>query len=92
MSPTNHLDLNHRIQLVNGLVSDVKEQGGTVLMSLHDLQLANRFCDRLICIFPDGSTRQGLVDELMQPEILSELYQYPIQRLETEAGPVFLPR
>ncbi|MCW8885727.1 MAG: ABC transporter ATP-binding protein [Motiliproteus sp.] len=90
--PTNHLDLNHRIQLITALVTQVKEQAGTLLMSLHDLQLAHRFCDRLVCIFTDGSTRQGSVEELMQPEILSELYQYPIQRLETEAGPVFLPR
>ncbi|MEH6628545.1 MAG: ABC transporter ATP-binding protein [Motiliproteus sp.] len=90
--PTNHLDLNHRIQLLSLLVAKVKEQQGCLMMSLHDLQLASRFCDNLVMMFPDGSTEQGSQQSLLQPERLTRLYQYPIQRIETEAGAVFIPQ
>ncbi len=90
--PTNHLDLNHRIQLLTLLVDRVKERGDSLIMSLHDLQLASRFCDYLVMMFADGSTEQGTQQSLLQPGRLTRLYQYPIRRIETEAGAVFIPQ
>lgn len=90
--PTNHLDLNHRIQLLTAIVKRIKEQQLGLMMSLHDLQLASRFCDKLVLIYPDGSIEHGNQDTLLQPDRLTQLYQYPIQRLETKAGPVFVPQ
>lgn len=88
--PANHLDLHHQVSLLEQLLSDVKRQQGCLLMSLHDLNLAQRFCDRLILLFPEGPL-VGHKEELLTEDKLQRLYQHPIRRLETEAGPVFIP-
>ncbi|MDX1321110.1 MAG: ABC transporter ATP-binding protein [Oceanospirillum sp.] len=93
--PANHLDLHHQVSLLEQLIDSVKAQSGTLLMSLHDLNLAQRFCDKLILLFPcdeNGSgPEMGDKAELLTEEKLQRLYQHPIRRLETEAGPVFIP-
>ncbi|WP_036589986.1 ABC transporter ATP-binding protein [Oceanospirillum maris] len=88
--PANHLDLHHQVSLLQQLLADVKQQSGCLLMSLHDLNLAQRFCDHLILLFPEGPMI-GTKEELLTEERLEQLYQHPIRRLETEAGPVFIP-
>lgn len=90
--PTNHLDLNHQIQMLSSLCQRVRDKGGTLLMSLHDLQLADRFCDRLILLYPDGELEQGPVAELLESERLSRLYKHPIRCLQTDEGRVFIPQ
>ena len=93
--PTNHLDLHHQVALLEPLIADVKSNAGTLLMSLHDLNLAQRFCDKLILLFPVDDQGENPISgdktALLCEPILQRLYQHPIRRLDTEAGPVFLP-
>lgn len=93
--PANHLDLHHQVSLLEQLISSVKAQSGTLLMSLHDLNLAQRFCGKLILLFPydenGNGPEMGDKEELLTEEKLQRLYQHPIRRLETDAGPVFIP-
>ncbi|MFG1489680.1 ABC transporter ATP-binding protein [Oceanospirillum sp. HFRX-1_2] len=93
--PANHLDLHHQVSLLEQLIGSVKAQSGTLLMSLHDLNLAQRFCDKLILLFPydenGNGPEMGDKAELLTEEKLQRLYQHPIRRLETDAGPVFIP-
>lgn len=93
--PANHLDLHHQVSLLEQLIRSVKANSGTLLMSLHDLNLAQRFCDKLILLFPydaNGSgPEMGDKSELLTEEKLERLYQHPIRRLATEAGTVFIP-
>ncbi|WP_417597753.1 ABC transporter ATP-binding protein [Oceanospirillum sp.] len=93
--PANHLDLHHQVSLLEQLIGSVKAHSGTLLMSLHDLNLAQRFCDKLILLFPTDEKGNGpeVGDkvELLTEENLQRLYQHPIRRLTTEAGPVFIP-
>lgn len=89
--PTNHLDLHHQVSMLALLSTRARDGGGALLMSLHDLNLAARFCDRLILLHPDGEPEQGASDALLTPDRLSRLYGHPIRRLETEAGAVFVP-
>ncbi len=93
--PANHLDLHHQVSLLEQLIGSVKDQSGSLLMSLHDLNLAQRFCDKLILLFPTDENgngpEMGDKGELLTEEKLQRLYQHPIRRLETDAGPVFIP-
>ena len=58
--PTAHLDINHQVELL-GLVKGLnREQGGTVVGAIHDLNLAALYFDRLVllkegAIFTEGS-------------------------------------
>lgn len=93
--PANHLDLHHQISLLTLLKEQTKQQQGCLLMSLHDLNLAWRFCDKLIFLYPDDSTREHKVEQgdkasLLQAEKLQHLYQHPIHCLDTAQGKVFI--
>jgi iron complex transport system ATP-binding protein len=90
--PTNHLDLHHQIELLEHLGDWVRSQQQLMVMSLHDLNLARRFCDAVILLHRDGSVSFGPVEQLFNETELSRLYGHPIRCLETAEGPVFLPQ
>jgi iron complex transport system ATP-binding protein len=89
--PTNHLDLNHCLSLLSTLVSDTRENRQGLLMSLHDINLAARFCDHALLLMGDGEVRHGAIDEILDNQVLETLYGYPLQEVETAAGRAWLP-
>lgn len=88
--PVNHLDLHHQI----GLLERIRQEtgrGGAALMVLHDLNLARRFCDRVLFLYGDGRWRIGETAEMMSSERLTELYGHPVAAVQSELGTVILP-
>ena len=47
--PTSELDIKHTIEIINILYT-LKEQGKTILVTMHDLNLARKFCDTISII------------------------------------------
>lgn len=90
--PVNHLDMKHRLDLLNALGRDCRAQGRTALMSLHDINLAARFCDHALLLLGDGKIRQGPVNELLDSPTLEALYGYPLTEITTATGRAWLPR
>lgn len=88
--PTNHLDLHHQVRLLSHLTTRIKAAEQTLLMSLHDLNLAWRFCDKVILLLPDQEPCTGNTVDLLVPEQLERLYQHPIHCLDTQQGKVFV--
>lgn len=69
--PTNHLDIKYQIQILN----IVKKLGITVLVALHDLNIAAAYCDRLY-IMKDGNIKSvGKPKEVLTEEIIKEVYE-----------------
>lgn len=52
--PTAHLDLPHRILILRLLRQLAHEQGKTILISTHELELALALSDRILLMFPKG--------------------------------------
>ncbi len=72
--PTAHLDINHRLEIFK-LVSHLAKEGGfTVLSVLHDLNLASRFCERLIILNNGEVAAQGLPEEVINKVKIREIY------------------
>ncbi|WP_309139034.1 ABC transporter ATP-binding protein [Nocardia cyriacigeorgica] len=57
--PTNHLDITHRLELL----AHARRLGRTVIAALHDLTLADRYCDRVLVV------HEGRAQPLEPPEI-----------------------
>lgn len=74
--PTNHLDLQYQT-LVMQLFANLSTTK-SVVMSVHDINLAARYCNKLLMLFADGSALGGTTSEMLTAERLSRLYQYPI--------------
>lgn len=68
--PTNHLDPRHQIELL-GLV---KRLGVATLASVHDLNLAAAFCDRLYVIHHGQLVASGTPWEVLTPQLLYEVF------------------
>jgi len=63
----------------------------TVVMVLHDINLALRFSDYLIFLYGDGKASQGLVTEMATEAHFSTLYDQPMGRYQTNDRDLFFP-
>jgi iron complex transport system ATP-binding protein len=72
--PTSHLDIAHQVRLLDLIKRLNREKGLTVLVVLHDLNLAGQYCDRLLLL--DGGTlkRDGTPKEVLTYETIEEVY------------------
>lgn len=89
--PSNHLDLHHQIALLTSLARLAEEQNKGIIMILHDINLAIRFCNRFLLLFGDGMTQQGDAASTLTEANLSTLYQHPIQTLNHAGSTLFVP-
>ncbi|MDF1781835.1 MAG: ABC transporter ATP-binding protein [Alcanivoracaceae bacterium] len=89
--PTNHLDLHHQVAVMQ-LLEKQAAQGAAVFMCLHDLNLAARWCDHLLLMFPDGELRFGAAKEMLVPDLLERLYGQALAVGNINGTAVFVPR
>jgi len=89
--PTNHLDLHHRIEVLQLLRNHCRESGAALLMVLHDINLAARFCDHAVLMHGAAKIDHGGCDEILQTTTLEALFQHPLTALETPHGRAWLP-
>lgn len=69
--PTNHLDIKYQIQILN-IVKSLKI---TVIVALHDLNLAAAYCDRLYIMKYGNINAEGCPEEVLTKEIIKEVYE-----------------
>lgn len=73
--PTNHLDIRHQLELLE-LIKRIKT---TTLAALHDLNLAARYCDRIVMISSGRVMAVGTPAEVLTGERISAVYQVNAQ-------------
>ncbi|CUR48031.1 ABC transporter related [Alloalcanivorax xenomutans] len=88
--PTNHLDLHHQVAVMR-LLEQQSQQGAGLCLCLHDLNLAARWCDRVLLLYPDGELCHGPADAMLIPEALEKLYRQRLMVTEINGTRVFLP-
>jgi len=87
--PLSALDLNHQ-QVVGGLIADqAKKQGSAVLFVTHDLNPIADYVDRVLYLAL-GRYEIGTTDEVMQSEVLSNLYGTEIDVVRNQGRIVVL--
>lgn len=89
--PANHLDLKHQIELLSVFGELARRERRAVMMTLHDINVAARYCDRVMLMFGAGETLSGTTGDVLNETNLSRLYGTPVRRLGTEDGDIFLP-
>ena len=72
--PTSFLDIKHKIELL-GILSDMaKNSGISVVMSLHEIDLAQRISDSIVCVKGDHIAAYGTPEEIFSDDIIKNLY------------------
>ena len=90
--PTNHLDIHHQISMLNLLQEHVTLNGKALLLVMHDLNMAVRYCNRFLLLFGDGETVQGAARAVLTQANLERLYQHPLLAVPGPQGTVWLPQ
>ncbi|GAE00752.1 ferrichrome ABC transporter ATP-binding protein [Clostridium botulinum B str. Osaka05] len=72
--PTTYLDLAHQLEVLKLLYELNRSQKCTIVMVLHDLNLAARFSDYIIAIQKGAIIKYGTPEEVMTPEVLRKTF------------------
>ena len=80
--PTNHLDVRHQLELL-GLV---RRAPVTVVMALHDLNLAAAYCDRLLVLRDGRAVAEGPPEDVLTPALIEDVYGVPARVVHDEDG------
>ena len=73
--PTSHLDIKHQVQVLNLIHHLNHELNLTVLMIIHDLNLAGEYCDQLIMMKKGSLHISGTPLEVIDYKIIEEVYE-----------------
>ncbi|EHQ91038.1 ABC transporter ATP-binding protein [Desulfosporosinus youngiae] len=89
--PTNHLDIAYKLQIMKM----VRDLGITVFTTLHDLNIAALYCDRLYVINEGRIVCEGTPEAVLCPEILARVFgvaaEVAIHPLTKKPNITFLP-
>ena len=80
--PTAHLDLHHQTTLLDLVYALTRENHLTVLMALHDLNLAALYADRVALLVDGRLQAVGTPSEVLTAERLSEAYRLPLHVIQ----------
>ena len=72
--PTSFLDIRHKLELLSILHRMAREQKITVVMSLHEVDLAMKISDRIICVRGEEIFACGTPEDALSDEVIRELY------------------
>ena len=72
--PTSFLDIRYKLELLTVLKRMVRENDLAVLLSLHELELAQRVSDTVVCVAGDRIDRIGPPEEIFTRDYIAKLY------------------
>ena len=72
--PTSFLDVKYKMEFLTTLKMLSRKMGFSVLMSLHELDMAKQIADKVICIKNDKIDRIGNVDEIFNDGYIKKLF------------------
>jgi len=72
--PTSYLDLNYQIEIMELLVRLRRDCGLTIIMVLHDLNLASRYCDYLLVVKDGEIHAGGAPHQVITANMIKEVY------------------
>jgi iron complex transport system ATP-binding protein len=84
--PTSFLDINNKLRLLNILKDLVRSRNIAVVQTLHELDLAQRFSDKILCIANNKADRTGTPEEIFSGSYISELYGISCGTFDTLFG------
>lgn len=86
--PLNNLDVARSVQMMEHLRHAADKFGRTILTVMHDINFSAKYSDR-ICAMKDGQIAAfGTVKEIMNSEILTDIFETKIEIIDGPHGPV----
>jgi iron-siderophore transport system ATP-binding protein len=92
--PTTFLDINNQIELLDLLVELERESRKTIVIVLHDLNLACRYAGRVVAMKDGLILADGAPDEVVDAELVAEVFGLDCEVITdpVSGGPLVIPR
>lgn len=89
--PTSYLDIAHEMAVFE-MLSGLARDGQAVLLVSHQLNLVARFASRIVLLDQGRVVAAGSASDVMRPEILGKVYDWPIEvRTDPSGNPTLFP-
>ncbi|MDH7576542.1 MAG: ABC transporter ATP-binding protein [Bacillota bacterium] len=88
--PTTHLDVKHRLEVMAILRQLTREKGITVLLSLHEIDLALKYCEMALLVKEGRILAWGPPEEVLSDEVVARLYDMESARFSHCLGGIEL--
>jgi iron complex transport system ATP-binding protein len=86
--PLNNLDMKHAVTMMAQLRRAADELGRTIVIVLHDINFAAHYADH-ICAMKDGQVVEfGTPAEIMTDDVLTRVFETPVQVIDGPHGPL----
>lgn len=90
--PLAALDISHQIEMLSLIRTLSRTLELTVIIVIHDINMAARFCDHIIALHSGELMIEGTVEQVFQESALKDIYGIPMRITEHAAGyPVAMP-
>ncbi len=90
--PTSFLDVKYKLELLSILERMARQKKITVIMSLHEIDLAQKISDKIICVKGDAISHFGAPETIFREDIIRELYEIDNGSFDPCFGSIELPR
>ena len=88
--PLNNLDIKHSVDIMKTLKKLAKKHHKAVVIVIHDINFASCYSDNIIAMKQGELIKSGTVSEVIQEQVLSEIYEIPFKIQEVEGKRISL--
>jgi iron complex transport system ATP-binding protein len=83
--PTSALDILHKLEIMD-LLCDLRTAGKTIIISIHDLDLARRYCDTVTLLQQGRVHYHGMAEEGFAEQRIKEVFHVGVEEIASEHG------
>ena len=87
--PTSFLDVRYKLELLAILERMARKKHITVIMSLHEIDLAQKVSDKIICVKGDTIAHYGKPEEVFKEDTIRSLYAVSYTHLDVYKRQVY---
>ncbi len=89
--PANALDLAHQVSVMRLLAEQCQSKQKSVVMVVHDLNLAQSIASHVLLLYGDGRWQAGRKEDILQPDLLSACLGHPLEVVQHGQQRIFVP-
>ncbi|WP_281289226.1 ABC transporter ATP-binding protein [Nesterenkonia populi] len=86
--PLNNLDMQHAVAMMKQLRRAADELGRTIVIVLHDINFAGHYSDKILAMKNGQVVKHGTPAEIMQNDVLSEIFNTEVNVIDGPNGPL----
>ena len=88
--PLNNLDLNHQLEVMQ-LLGRLHKAGRTIVVVLHDLNIAAQYCEELVLLDDGRTAARGTAEAILDPRVILEVFRVRVAVHHQGSRPYITP-